>query len=336
MIYIRVLFLTNIFHVISCFHVSCRTTTTKNSLRSTKANDGMNTNLQSRRETIFEYLILLTSTLIPQSVKAKMVYGGGNLFKVVDPSTYPALVYVPSMDAQQTKQTKLPILFILHGAGKNELDTWNLANIKGEHSGLAPSLLASGQAPKELMENFIVVAPYSKGKSSFYDEPRSTILDFISNITGQNNSTEKNVFTDDDVDFENVVHRMDLTRMFLFGFSDGATLSVEIMTTRKFAGAVIASYGFTGTLPSLAIERLKGLPLWIFHSADDAIYPVRCSDNLVRSLRIANKNSDIIRYNRFDKDPEGFVGSLRGHTTGITASKSPEVYKWLLEIKNHQ
>lgn len=29
---------------------------------------------------------------------------------------------------------------------------------------------------------------------------------------------------------------------------------------------------------------------------------------------------------------EGFTGSVRGHSTGITASRTPEVFKWLLEL----
>ena len=105
------------------------------------------------------------------------------------------------------------------------------------------------------------------------------------------------------------------------------------MTTKTFAGGVFAAYGFTGKLPSLALERLKGKPMWIFHSADDVIFPVSCSDRLVNELRNVNtKANDIVRYTRFDKDQEGFTGSVRGHSTGITASKDKEIYKWLLSL----
>ncbi len=116
--------------------------------------------------------------------------------------------------------------------------------------------------------------------------------------------------------------------------SDGATLGIELMTTNIFSGAIIASYGFTGTLPPLALERLKNKPIWVFHSADDVIYPIKCSDNLVNALRSVNDTggSSIVRYSRFDHDQEGFVGEVRGHSTGITASKDSEVYKWLLSI----
>jgi hypothetical protein len=59
---------------------------------------------------------------------------------------------------------------------------------------------------------------------------------------------------------------------------------------------------------------------------------VACSDRLVRSLRRVGGRDDIVRYTRFERDPEGFVGAVRGHSTGITASKSPEVFRWLLSI----
>lgn len=249
------------------------------------------------------------------------VLGEGRLFEVHDPQTYPALVYIPKMKEPPT--TKLPVLIILHGAGKNELDVWNLADIQGEHSGLAPSLLAAGKAPPELYENFIVIAPYSKGRTSFYEEPRSKLLQFIRWACSSDGGGMQGI----DVDI------MDLDRQFLFGFSDGATLGIELMTTRKFAGGVFAAYGFTGKLPPLALERLQGLPMWIFHSADDVIFPVRCSDQLVKDLRAVNEEkNDLVRYSRFDRDQEGFTGSVKGHSTGITASKNSEIYTWLLSL----
>jgi predicted peptidase len=317
--------------VLSCTYryVSCLNLNGKSGLRKTSPQD-----LLSRRAAIVVSSSLVTSTQISKDANAKQVPGGGMMFEIRD--RYPALVYVPpttnsTNDKGSSQSKKLPVLIVLHGAGKNELDVWNLANIQGEHSGLPPSLIASGQAPSELLNNFIVVAPYSFGKTSFYDEPRSKILEFISVITGMTAPDPTSDLGENDF-----VSKIDLNRLFLFGFSDGATLGIELMTTRKFAAGVIAAYGFTGTLPTLALERLKDLPLWIFHSADDVIFPVRCSDNLVRSLRQVNKNNDIIRYSRFDKDQEGFTGRLRGHSTGITASKNPETYKWLLNVGQAQ
>jgi hypothetical protein len=41
---------------------------------------------------------------------------------------------------------------------------------------------------------------------------------------------------------------------------------------------------------------------------------------------------NIIRYSRFDQDQEGFKGSVKGHSTGITASKDKNIYTFLLSL----
>jgi len=169
------------------------------------------------------------------------------------------------------------------------------------------------------VNNFAVVCPYSQDKASFYEEPRSKILQFLNWVCSEEGQQAGCPV----VDPENI---------FLFGFSDGATLGVELLTTKRFRAGVVAAYGFTGTLPVLALDRLRGTPLWAFHSADDVIFNVQCSDNLVQSLRNVNDDSSIIRYSRFDSDQEGFTGSVRGHSTGITASKLPDLYMWMLSL----
>ena len=240
------------------------------------------------------------------------------LLAITDPSTYSALMYAPPC----SNGRKLPLLVVLHGAGINEAPIWSLADSNGEHAGLVPSLLASGRAPAELADNFAVVAPYAQGKRSFYEEPRRKLLDFVAWVSSPAGRAAG-------------CPEIDTSRIFLFGFSDGATVGVELATTRRFAGGVIAAYGFTGELPSLALERLSGVPLWIFHSADDVIFPVASSDRLVRSLRHASSSAggrDVVRYTRFDRDQEGFTGRVRGHSTGITASKDPQVFEWLLSL----
>ena len=231
---------------------------------------------------------------------------------VTDPATYTALAYAPP------GKKKPPLVVVLHGAGENARDVWNLADIQGEHRGLAPSLLAAGAAPPSLAENFAVVAPYSAGRLSLYGDPRSKMLAFVDWVLS-------------DAGRAAGCPDADPSRVFLFGFSDGATEAVELLTTRRFAGGVVCSYGFTGTLPAAAVSRLADVPVWAFHSADDAIFDVANSDRLVASLRRGGAR-DVVRYTRYDSDPENVAGSARGHTCGISASKLPEVYDWMLQI----
>ena len=211
----------------------------------------------------------------------------GNLVLVSDPSSYSALAYAPK--GAQEKQEKLPLIVVLHGAGKNEKDAWSLADPKGEHAGLAPSLLANGRAPPELADNFAVIAPYSAGKRSFYEEPRKKVLGFVDWVCSEKGRLAG-------------CPLVDPTEVFLFGFSDGATVGIELMTSGRFKGGVFAAYGFTGELPALAIKRLKDVPIWIFHSADDVIFPVKCSDKLVSSLRKV-QTTDVVRYTRYGMCP---------------------------------
>eukprot|EP00565_Helicotheca_tamesis_P002707 CAMPEP_0185731152 /NCGR_PEP_ID=MMETSP1171-20130828/12002_1 /TAXON_ID=374046 /ORGANISM="Helicotheca tamensis, Strain CCMP826" /LENGTH=420 /DNA_ID=CAMNT_0028400351 /DNA_START=29 /DNA_END=1294 /DNA_ORIENTATION=+ len=267
---------------------------------------------------------------------------------ITDPNTYSSLCYVSTNNKSSSNNNNkpLPLIVFLHGAGKNELPISNLANPAGEHGGLLPSLIASGKAPDTLLQNFVVVCPYSQNKRSFYEEPRGKLLSFLDWFVTdgiQQVATNSKGTTNNDDDDDGVI-KIDTSKIFLFGFSDGATLSVELLTTRKFAGAVIASYGFSGILPARALERLKGLPVWVLHCAEDVIFDVRFSDLLVASLRKVNGEDDkvidgndegknaLIRYTRYEKDQEGFTGRVKGHSVGITASKNEDVYRWLLSI----
>lgn len=260
--------------------------------------------------------VFLTGTTWEAAISAETTVetlpNGGTMVEAVDPQTYSSLLYTPpTASFGRGQDEKLPLLVVLHGAGINKEKVWNLANPKGEHAGLPPSLLASGTAPRELSDNFVVVAPYSMGKPSFYQDSRSKILEFINWVCRESPAASM----------------IDPSRIFLLGFSDGATVGVELLTTRRFRGGVICSYGFTGMLPKAAVDRLNNVPMWVFHSADDVIFDVSNSDNLVKSLR-----PDLVRYMRYNKDPNGFTGSVKGHSTGISASKLPETYTWLLSL----
>mmetsp|Transcript_11405 Transcript_11405/g.22620 ORF Transcript_11405/g.22620 Transcript_11405/m.22620 type:complete len:335 (+) Transcript_11405:132-1136(+) len=265
------------------------------------------------RRRVLGIVSLAAPSLLPTA--PSVAAAPGRLYESSDPATYPCLVYAPPGLPPPGGR---PLLLVLHGAGINTGTAQDLADPAGEHAGLPPSLLATGLAPAALSENFYVVAPYSAGKRSFYEEPRKKLLEFLSWATSDAGPLPPGA-------------AVDRRRIFLLGFSDGATVGVELMTTRRFAGSVIAAYGLTGSLPDRAVELLRGIPMWVFHSADDVIFPVRCSDGLVGALRGA-VGDGVVRYTRFDKDQEGFTGAVRGHSTGITASKMSAVYEWMLSI----
>ena len=187
---------------------------------------------------------------LPKAMATTESIGNANystLKVVTDPETYSALSYAPPNNADNANA---PLILVLHGAGKNNKDILqDLANPIGEHAGLIPSLIASGTAPSNLLENFSVLAPYSYGKPSFYNDPRRNLLQFV-DWAIQNQGTEA------------LPLRFDPRRIILFGFSDGATVAVELLTTKRFAAGVICSYGYSGkALPPQALDRLTNLPI---------------------------------------------------------------------------
>ena len=173
--------------------------------------------VKSLQSTLITTMLSSSSNLTQRCIgkEIDIQNGKGILYEINDPNTYPALVYKPNGAMNTVSKTthQYPVIIVLHGAGKNELDVWNLANSNGEHAGLIPSLLNSstsstslsgGMAPSELYDNFIVIAPYSIGKRSFYEEPRSKILQFVKWACSSEGINDNDI--------------IDKNRLFLFGF----------------------------------------------------------------------------------------------------------------------
>jgi predicted esterase len=296
----------------------------------------------------------------------------GKVFEIKDPNTYSAVVYIPppatvAVKRQQQRQINekiesYPLLVVLHGAGNNEHDALYEFTL-GDHRMLPLSLLSQQTAsPTLLAENFIIVAPYvGKDKRSLYDEPRSKILSFIdwfqSWLETQQLTTAVVNDDDEDEDEDSATWKgkvkIDPTKISLFGFSEGSLLAVELATTCKFNAIVLASYGYTGILPPKAVDRLRGIPFWIFHSTSDDVYNISCSDRLVNSLLAGGvgegSGTDIfdvrerIKYTRLipptpakimsREDENISIVSGREHVrTALVASASEDVYAWLLSL----
>eukprot|EP00984_Skeletonema_dohrnii_P021235 scaffold10548_cov110-Skeletonema_dohrnii-CCMP3373.AAC.4 len=267
-----------------------------------------------------------TSPVISYAAEESTQISRGTIFEIQDPNSYSAVVYIPKATEgkEQAKQTSLPLLVVLHGAGVNEHSAlYEFTTPGGDHTNLPPYLLSTQQAPPSLSENFVVVAPYvGQGKRSLYDEPRSKILSFIKWC---NTYIESQTF-DDGTNIS--INRQ---KVSLFGFSEGATLAVELATTRQFQGVVTASYGFTGPLPKMAIERLQGIPIWAFHFKGDDIYDVQCSDRLVESLLSYEGGldvfavGDIIKYTKLIPPTKDKMEPGREHVrAALVASRNAE------------
>lgn len=294
-----------------------------------------------RRKVLDESVVmssLMASICLPNTCQAdENNVSTPNIFEIKDPDTYSAVVYIPhstKLNAQNSERQSLPLLVLLHGAGRNqnsalyEFTNLDPATRPGDHTQLPLALLSSNQAPASLAENFVVVAPYvgKEEKGSLYDEPRTKVLGFIKWLQRY-------------IEEEKLIH-INPQKVSLFGFSEGATLAVELATTRLFNAVILASYGFTGTLPKLAIERLQGIPVWVFHSIGDDIYDIQCSKRLVESLITYQGGTDIfdvgdvVKFTKLkpmEKTVDGNTDRGREHVrSALVASRSDEVYSWLL------
>lgn len=272
----------------------------------------------------------------------------GVVFEIDDPNTYSAVVYVPhaknngrtSKEAHHRKGA-YPLLVVIHGAGNNNrsalyefTQSGSSTTPPGDHTILPPYFLSTEQAPHVLSDNFVVIAPYvGKGKSgSLYDEPRGKILTFVKWF---NNWIESQIFDDEGEGTCDI--SIDRQRVSLFGFSEGSTLAVELATTRLFNGVVLASYGLTGKLPTLALERLRGIPIWVFHSQGDDVFDCQYSNQFVDSLIKFNGGSDVfnmrntVKYTKLIPEKNSIdTAGLEHVRTAVVASNNEEVYSWLL------
>mmetsp|Transcript_30891 Transcript_30891/g.55975 ORF Transcript_30891/g.55975 Transcript_30891/m.55975 type:complete len:411 (-) Transcript_30891:615-1847(-) len=307
-----------------------------------------------------------------QATEQKLPITRGKVFEIEDPNTFSAVVYIPPAKndgkIMQQKVESFPLLVVLHGAGNNKhsalyeftqaaaAGSSSTSTPPGDHTNLPPYLLSTHQAPSSLSENFVVVAPYvGKGKRSLYDEPRGKLLSFVkwfnTWLESQSTATLEEEEEEDGggtttTNTNNNSIAIDRQRVSLLGFSEGSTLAVELATTRQFNGVVLCSYGFTGVLPKMAVERLQGIPIWVFHSKGDDIYDIQCSNALVDSLIASSEGGGpdvfsvgdtIVKYTKLIPQQNGDSsgdGKGREHVrAALVASKDGEVYSWLLSLQ---
>lgn len=186
---------------------------------------------------------------------------------IEDPNSFRALCHVPrNLDA---KSLPLPLLIYLHGAGENgaSKDVWAVAASKHKTEGTPPELLSCGTATADLADGFIVIAPHSKRgwirevTAANRAEPLLRFMDFLAVRMGVPGSG---------------VPTFDTQRVYVTGHSDGATAALKAATTGRFAACLAVSCG-----GGVEATQLRGVPVWLFHGANDVILPVRCSDTLV-------------------------------------------------------
>jgi predicted peptidase len=196
------------------------------------------------------------------------------------------LKYLLFLPADYEKAEKpFPLILFLHGAGERGDD---LSKVK-KHG------------PPKIVETkkdfpFIVVSPQAPLRGGWQNKSLLALLD---EIEGK--------------------YKVDKDRVYLTGLSMGGygTWRLAAAAPERFA-AIVPICG--GGDPKSA-EKLKGLPIWVFHGAKDNAVPLKRSEDMVKALKDAGHEVKFTIY------PNA------GHDSWTETYNNPELYKWLLSHK---
>lgn len=194
------------------------------------------------------------------------------------------LLYVP--DGKVNKNAGLPLVLFLHGGGEGGDD---IEKVKTH--GL-PKLIDAGKSFP-----FIVVSPQNPNAKQFWDDQQLIRL----------------------LDELEVNLPVDRSRVYLTGLSRGGygAWRLAIQNPDRFAALVPISGG--GPLPY--VKKLKDVPTWVFHGAEDGVIPVAESQRMVDALRAVGGNVKFTVY------PDA------KHDAWTETYDNPALYEWLLQQK---
>jgi predicted peptidase len=178
---------------------------------------------------------------------------------------------------------KSPLIFFLHGSGESGKD---LDKVK-KHG--PPKIV---ETKKDF--GFVVVSPQSPGKGWNVEALNASLDDILAK------------------------YKVDPDRVYLTGLSmgGGGTLNLAKAHPDRFA-AVVPICGAIGNFTDA--DKLKDLPIWVFHGGKDTVVPLAKSEGMVKAIKDAGGN------------PKFTIYPNAGHDSWTETYNNPELYKWLLE-----
>lgn len=205
-----------------------------------------------------------------------------------DGASIPYLIYLPKN--YESAGDKLPLMLFLHGRGESYGPLSLVAK-------WGPPLMAS----KGEDLPFIIVSPQCPGDDSWAKASQQTRLVEL-------------------LDHINKTYNVDQNRTYLTGLSMGGYGSWRLAADHpdRFA-AVVPVCG--GGNPDDA-EKLKVLPIWVFHGDQDNAVPFSRSVEMVDAIKTAG--GDKIRFTSLEHI---------GHNCWSATYSTPELYDWMLKQK---
>jgi predicted peptidase len=205
-------------------------------------------------------------------------------FKTSEGKSIRYLLYLPK---QYDSKEKWPLLLFLHGRGESDgplsvVKKWG-----------PPRLIERGENPP-----YIVVSPQCPPNPESWPQPvqQDLLLALLDHI---NNSC-----------------KVDRDRIFLTGLSMGGYGSWRLAADHpeRFAAVV----PICGAGKPADADKLKFLPIWVWHGTEDPAVPFQRSVEMVEAIKKAG--STTIRFTTL----EGV-----GHNSWEAAYATPELYQWL-------
>ena len=196
------------------------------------------------------------------------------------------LLYLPESYART--ETKWPLIVFLHGSGERGDDLEKVA-VNGP-----PNFL---RQRKDFP--FIVASPQLPDGERWSSDVVIALIDEL---------------------LEHL--RVDTDRVYLTGLSLGGFATWDIACDFPSRFAAIAPVCGIGD-PDVAC-RLRHLPVWSFHGADDPVVPLKDDSAMVNAVKACG--GDV----RFTVYPN------TGHDAWVKAYADPSLYAWLLEHRRHE
>lgn len=193
------------------------------------------------------------------------------------------LLYLPK-GYDENQERKWPLMLFLHGAGERGR---NIELVK-KHG--PPKLIAQGQEFA-----FIIVSPQCPS-GAWWTEMTDTLVALLDDVQAK--------------------HAVDPNRVYLTGLSMGGfgTWTLGCGHPQRFAAMAPICGGGEWYLA----DRLRNVPVWAFHGAQDPVVPLRESKEMVAALERAGGNVQLTIY------PD------TGHDSWTEAYNDPKLYEWFL------
>lgn len=243
---------------------------------------------------VLVFLLVMVCVLCGIAIGAKMGKAGEQSSQVFSKKIKKKvecqyLLYLPA-DYEKDAKKEWPLMMFLHGAGERG-DDLELVKKHGP-----PKLITQGKS-----FDFIIVSPQCP-KDLWWPEQTDILINLLDEI-------EKR-------------YRVDTDRVYLTGLSMGGfgTWSLACRYPQRFA----AIAPICGGGEWYAADRLKHIPVWVFHGAKDDIVSLEESKKMVAAVRKAGGEAKLTVYPDAD------------HDSWTQTYDNPELYEWFLSHRKSE